>query len=129
MDKDISDPQYRQFRQGLPPLAAVSVLYIACSFIFDRATRNASKTVDKLQYFVVPFALVFLFILHGLSAFKILIILACNYRLARKYAGQPKWGAAIGWAFNVLILVANKRYNGYMFKSIHSTLAFLVKSL
>lgn len=109
--------QYRQFRQGLIPLIIVSLVYLIGRRLFDWATSRFDSTqttsTRKLHYYVLPFALVFVFALHGLSALKVLFLIWVNYRLAQSFAGRPIWGQAICWSFNVGILICNKHFDGY----------------
>lgn len=68
----------------------------------------------RMEYrisFDVFFAVVFIFALHGFSAFKVLFILFANYKLATQL---PKlYVPAATWIFNVGILFANELCHGY----------------
>ncbi|PFH56790.1 hypothetical protein XA68_15985 [Ophiocordyceps unilateralis] len=67
------------------------------------------------------FAILFLVILHGISAFKVLAILHLNYRLAK---GLPRrFVPAATWAFNIAILFANDLCQGYHLKPMAARLA------
>ena len=62
----------------------------------------------RFDYF---FALVFITVLHGISAFKVLAILCVNYKIARclPRAQSP----AATWIFNICTLFANELCGGY----------------
>ena len=108
---DVSDSQYHTFRENLP--------YMAMLLLFHPLLRKAWNTVyptpDRLNdsggaarleqrvSFDYVFAILYLFILHGFSAFKVLLILNINYRLA---TGLPRRYIPLAtWAFNVPVLV------------------------
>ena len=76
----------------------------------------------------MTFSCLVIVILHGFSAFKILLILFLNYKLS--LSPKPRlspwvWpvGVIVG---NMVILFLNHRYDGYRFGSIHSGLDYLV---
>ena len=72
--------------------------------------------------------LLVLFLLHGVSALKILAILYANYRITRA-CGTRKVAPFIIWTFNLAILFANKIFEGYAFGSVLPFLSFLVRSV
>jgi hypothetical protein len=62
------------------------------------------------------FAIVFLLALHGVSAFKVLLILYINYQIA---TALPRQYVPIAtWVFNIAILFANELYSGYPLSGI-----------
>lgn len=66
------------------------------------------------------FALLFLVILHGFSAAKILTILFVNYKIGT--ALPKKYIPATTWIFNLIVLFANELCDGYKFKNIAAIL-------
>jgi hypothetical protein len=62
------------------------------------------------------FALLYLVVLHGFSAAKILLILAINYKLAT--ALPRRYVPAATWVFNISMLFANELCEGYKFRDI-----------
>ena len=127
--QDNSDAQYRAFRNNLPALALLALVYVALKSIYTRfATRSISGTpADKT--FLVPFtnlfAVLYLIGLHGTSTLKIFIILTANYHIGKSFTSS-RAGPIITWIFNFLILFANERNEGYLFSSLHPDLAPLV---
>ncbi|KAI9460293.1 MBOAT, membrane-bound O-acyltransferase family-domain-containing protein [Boletus coccyginus] len=123
---DNSDAQYRAFRNNVPALAFLVLVYVALKSIYTRsATRSISGTpTDKT--FLVPFtnlfAILYLIGLHGTSILKIFIILTANYHVGKSFA-RSRAGPIITWIFNFLILFANERNEGYLFSSLHPGLA------
>ncbi|KAF8556486.1 MBOAT-domain-containing protein [Imleria badia] len=123
---DNSDAQYRAFRNNVPVLAFLVLVYVALKSIYTRfATRSTSGTpTDKT--FLVPFtnlfAILYLIGLHGTSTLKILIILTANYYIGKSFA-RSRAGPIITWIFNFLILFANEWNEGYLFSSLHPDLA------
>ena len=63
--------------------------------------------------FDIVFATIFLFVLHGFSAFKVLSILALNYQLAKRLPKSLL--PPVTWAFNMFILFANELCHGYSY--------------
>ena len=122
--QDNSDPQYHTFRSGLPALLGLAAAHLTCSTIASRlVTSSRSKAV-----FIAAFATVMLLALHGISTFKIYIILGLNYSLAHapKSSGVSRiWPGAL-IAGNISILFLNHRYEGYRLGGVHSVLGPLV---
>ncbi|KAN0092559.1 MBOAT, membrane-bound O-acyltransferase family domain containing protein [Tylopilus felleus] len=123
---DNSDAQYRGFRNNIPALTFLVLLYATLKYTYTRfASRSISGTpID--QTFLVPFinlfAMLYLIGLHGTSTLKIFIILTANYYIGKSLAGS-RAGPIIIWIFNFLILFANERNDGYLFSSLHPDLA------
>jgi len=68
------------------------------------------------------FATIFLFVLHGSSAFKVFLIIYINYTLA---TGLPKqYIPTVTWLFNISVLFANELCNGYPYARIAQGLSF-----
>lgn len=133
---DNSDAQYAGFRGNIPYMALLLVLHPILRRVVDSFTQTGDtskvsvgqkkpKTAGpgdgdvRLQArvnFDLAFAAIFLLALHGLSAFKILLILYLNYTvgtaLPKKYAG------AATWAFNMATLFSNEIFRGYRFAAL-----------
>lgn len=76
----------------------------------------ADARLNQRISFDVPFASIFIFVLHGLSAFKIIAILYINYCIAKKL--PRAYVPAATWFFGVGILFANEFGKGYSYASI-----------
>ena len=75
---------------------------------------NGAERLEQRASYDYVFAILFLFVLHGFSALKILLILNINFRLATKL---PREYVPIAtWAFNIIVLFANELCEGYHFK-------------
>ena len=83
----------------------------------DRPNASDSRLSSRIT-FDLGFAAVFLIALHGVSAFKILLILSINYQIATALPKQ--YAGAATWVFNVGILFANELSNGYRFADMAS---------
>lgn len=135
--QDNTDPQFRTFRNGLPSLLALATAYLtssyAHSYYLSRKQRNApippSTPHPSAPYQRIPFlvisSLVILFILHGISAFKILLLLYLNYK-SHSWTGNSKITPYAIWAFNIAMLFSNEIFRGYQLGDILPELAFLV---
>lgn len=121
--QDLTDAQYRQFRAGLLPLIAVASVYLCASKLFR---YFISKPERRITWFILPASLTFAFVLHGTSTLKMLILLSLNFIFAHLFAGIPYFGPAVGWAFNVFLLVSNKYFEGYPLHAMHPQLGAIV---
>lgn len=85
--------------------------------IFTQISRSSANRATV----IVTLASAMLLALHGISAFKILAILALNYRLA--LVAKPPvlsrlWPAVIIFG-NMVLLFLNHRYEGYKLGALH----------
>lgn len=122
--QDASDPQYRSFRSNLPALLILAFSYLLCSTLQSRL----SPAPHSRAIFIATFAILMLFILHGLSTLKILSILYLNYlaSISTKSPTINKAWPAILIAGNMGILFLNERYDGYQLGRLHAVLQPLV---
>ncbi len=79
----------------------------------------------RRTHFFLAFALIFLYVLFGNGLIKILIILSINFLIPMTLKGS-KLNPIITWIFNLAVLFANEKYDGYRFKWINENLEFLV---
>ena len=134
---DNSDAQYRGFRDNLPVMAVVLVVHPilrkvweSVSGVADVSTANGSLKAGEATEqqaearmksrirFDLAFAAVFLLALHGISAFKVLLLLGLNYKVA---TGLPREYVTVAtWVFNIGILFANELCRGYPLASVAS---------
>lgn len=91
------------------------------------ATPTPSKPYQRIPFLVV-ISLVILFVLHGISAFKILILLYISYQL-HSLTGNTKATPYLVWSFNIAMLFCNEIFRGYPLEAISSHLAFLVSKM
>jgi protein-cysteine N-palmitoyltransferase HHAT len=76
-------------------------------------TDSRLKGRTQFDYY---FAILFILGLHGISALKVLVILALNYRILK---GLPRhYIPATTWLFNLCVLFANELCDGYPLASI-----------
>ncbi|KAI9459298.1 MBOAT, membrane-bound O-acyltransferase family-domain-containing protein [Boletus coccyginus] len=115
---DNSGAQYRAFRNNVPALAFLVLVYIALKSIYTRSATRSISGMPTDKTFLVPFtnlfAILYLIGLHGTSILKIFIILTANYHVGKSFAGS-RAGPIITWIFNFLILFANERNEGIPF--------------
>ncbi|KAF4595403.1 Membrane bound O-acyl transferase, MBOAT [Ophiocordyceps camponoti-floridani] len=127
---DVSDSQYHTFRQNVPFMAGFLVchplLRLAWNAFYRKpgtsslASGGTPRLLERVS-FDYYFAILFLVILHGVSALKVLAILHINYRIAK---GLPRrFVPAATWVFNIGILFANDIYQGYHLKPMAARFA------
>ncbi|KAI8093031.1 MBOAT, membrane-bound O-acyltransferase family-domain-containing protein [Halteromyces radiatus] len=118
---DNSDAQYAHFRDNLPKLLLLSILFVGFNRLMSVFTKGTVKGRLQLLSFT---SLIVVVGLHGTSAIKILIIISTSYLIGR-FTGGSKLNPILSWAFNLGILFLNEAHNGYTFTSIHSQLDWL----
>lgn len=72
---------------------------------------EVKRRFDRRVSFDLGFAIVYIFALHGSSAFKILMILYINFALATRL--RNAYVPIATWTFNIGILFANELCRGY----------------
>lgn len=72
--------------------------------------------LEQRASFDFSFAIIFLLALHGVSAFKVLLILRLNYMIATKL--PRNYVPFATWAFNVPVLFANELCQGYHLRDV-----------
>lgn len=125
----MSDSQYHSFREKLPVMGLLLVLHpilrrawdalwpIASSDGSKRPTPDmADARLNQRTCFDFTFALIYLVVLHGFSAAKVLLILYINYSIAKMVPGRAMPAAT--WMFNIGLLFANELCQGYKFRNM-----------
>nr|OQO31728.1 hypothetical protein B0A51_01076 [Rachicladosporium sp. CCFEE 5018] len=123
---DNSDAQYRGFRENIPYMGLLVVLHPLARRLYERVagssssgkevtSKSSNSAVETRKNtrirFDLVFAMVFILALHGISAFKILLILYLNYQIA---TALPRQHVPIAtWVFNIGTLFANELGRGY----------------
>ncbi|KOS21410.1 Glycerol uptake protein 1 [Escovopsis weberi] len=118
---DISDAQYFTFRKNLPYMVSLLVFHPQLRRAWEAIYRpqkyeresGAALRLEQRASFDFGFALLFIFALHGVSAFKVLTILYINFKFA---TSLPRSSVpVVTWAFNICTLFANELCEGYRF--------------
>jgi hypothetical protein len=84
------------------------------------SSAAADARMEQRISFDYYFALIFIAALHGFSAFKVLLIMYLNYKIARDVPKQ--YMPSVTWIFNVGILLANELTRGYPYGRIMNAL-------
>ncbi|KAG1737067.1 MBOAT, membrane-bound O-acyltransferase family-domain-containing protein [Suillus paluster] len=125
---DNSDTQYRSFRNNIPSLSFLVLIFVALKYIYTRSALRSASSIPSDQLYLIPFFLVFsaLYLagLHGTSIFKIISILTANYWIAKTFRGS-RMGPPLTWIFNGSMLFANEIYGGYRYATLHPSLEVL----
>ncbi|EFY96438.1 Membrane bound O-acyl transferase, MBOAT [Metarhizium robertsii ARSEF 23] len=131
---DISDAQYHTFRGNLPYLAALLIFHPLLRKVWESVYTGAngnrspkgSSRLEQRALFDFTFAILFLVILHGISAFKVLTILYINFQIGRKL--PRKYVPIATWVFNISTLFANELCEGYHLRNVASHISPPVES-
>ncbi|KAH7133955.1 MBOAT family protein [Dactylonectria macrodidyma] len=113
---DASDQQLHH--DHLPPLAA-SVEHrvrVPAEVSKNSITEQGNSRLEQRASFDYSLALIFLIVLHGVSAANVTPILYINYKLVK--AIPWRYVPLAMWTFNVLLLPANKLSQRYRFEDI-----------
>ncbi|KAF9061444.1 MBOAT, membrane-bound O-acyltransferase family-domain-containing protein [Rhodocollybia butyracea] len=125
-DIDISDSQYRSFRNNIPVLAGVAALFLILKHAWAMLYSMTQAPRDSLHLipFNAVFSILFLLGLHGSSAIKVIAVISANYVIA-KSCKSSRMAPILTWVFNFGLLFLNDRYNGYRFGAFIPSLGFL----
>ncbi|KAK4934043.1 hypothetical protein LTR28_010960, partial [Elasticomyces elasticus] len=80
----------------------------------------ADARIGQRISFDLAFSMGFLLALHGISAFKVLLILYINYKIATRL--PQSYVPAATWFFNIGVLFANELCHGYPLSGLASML-------
>lgn len=118
---DNSDTQYASFRNQIPTLFLVLTGHQALRHIFDKLSKNARRKDHRLQFDLL-FGMIFLFVIHGFGAIKLLSISTFSYAIAHS-AKDSLANPVLTWMVVIGLLFTNEWYQGYKFSALHPALA------
>ncbi|KAG5917898.1 hypothetical protein E4U42_007076 [Claviceps africana] len=133
---DVSDAQYHTFRSNLAYMAGLLLFHPLLRRAWNSAYRPVGKTrgqggqggqggsaqrLEQRVSFDFVFAILFLIVLHGISAIKVLIILYLNFQIGRKL--PRRYVPLATWVFNIATLFANELCAGYPLRNVASHLS------
>ncbi|MCO5557498.1 hypothetical protein L7F22_011063 [Adiantum nelumboides] len=118
---DVSDSQWRNFRQNLPILSLAMALL---SLTNNTIRRSFSLQGKGTSCVLLAISLIYILYLHGACSLFLLAIAVGNFLLAKVMAGNPAFPALV-WMYNLVFLVSNRVYEGYSFSYLGEELAFL----
>lgn len=125
---DNSDAQYRGFRNNLWVLTIFVGSWISLKHGIIYATSQTRGTVDPIQRNLI-LAIISLFVLHGSSAIKVILLCAASCGLALVKWERWWMRPMVVWTFNALVLWTNDRWDGYKYGDLGGEAwAFLVSS-
>lgn len=134
---DNSDAQYSGFRDNLLYMFLLLALHPVLRRAFDmlyaargtampasrapspshqNSSADSDARLDQRATFDVGFALIYICVLNGSSAAKVLFILYANYQLATQL--PRAYVPAATWICNIALLFANELCHGYSYASI-----------
>jgi hypothetical protein len=109
---DASDVQYSGFRNNIPLLVGVMVGSAILSKIVGTAgTGSKPGTVTGRIYLSLAVSLVYVFVLHGFGAVKLLILISMGYLLAG-FSGKTAYFGI--WIYGIGLLFLNNYFDGLL---------------
>ena len=118
---DLTDQQYKSFRNNLSNLVFISATHV----ILSRLLNKIKKLTQFDSQWILCLAV--LVGLHSSQSIFPLAVSIVSYALSKLLAGYRHFYAFI-WTVNILSLVAIEYYNGISFSLIHPALAHLNSS-
>eukprot|EP00249_Psilotum_nudum_P010949 c22868_g1_i1 orf=188-1798(+) len=118
---DISDNQWRNFRGNLPMLTTAMAIFTLINFIGRSLSHLSGKGMIRLWLLM---SLAYILYLHGTCTVFIFVMAGCNYLLVKVLAGSPLLPIIL-WLYNLVLLISNRVYEGYLFSSFGESVAFL----
>jgi D-alanyl-lipoteichoic acid acyltransferase DltB (MBOAT superfamily) len=109
---DLSDGQWNTWRNNLPVL----ILGMAIFLLVSDLVKRSGNTWKRVLYCNVA-SLCFLFILHGVAAFWVLVIALINFAITRLLGHTRVLPFAV-WAFNASVLWTSYFSHGYHFEEL-----------
>lgn len=119
---DNSDTQYASFRNQIPTLFLVLGGHQGLRYIFDTVVQSPRK--ERRIRFDFLFGMIFLFVIHGTGAIKLLIISSLSYTIA-SLGRASILNPVLTWLTVIGLLFTNEWYQGYKFSALHPVLADL----
>ncbi|KAF2758162.1 MBOAT-domain-containing protein [Pseudovirgaria hyperparasitica] len=135
---DNSDAQYASFRDNFPYMVLLIIAHPILRKYYDKfcradtytkpsnssngltqglsAAAAADARLEQRISFDIIFSGLLITVLHGFSAFKIVLILYLNYSIAKRTT--TRYIPLATWTFNIGLLFANEYYKGYSYARI-----------
>ncbi|KAI9721426.1 MAG: glycerol transporter [Chrysothrix sp. TS-e1954] len=126
LEKDNSDQQYASFRNNIPYIGVVVIAHPLLRRLFDTVYQSIYRSPppsqasheaqldahlsQRISYDTI-FGAIFLVVLHGFSALKVLLLLYINFCIATKLPRNAV--PAVTWTFSLIVLFGNEELEGY----------------
>ncbi|KYQ90287.1 membrane bound O-acyl transferase family protein [Tieghemostelium lacteum] len=108
--QDLSDTQYRVWRENFPLLSIGLLLFVSISNLIKNTFSDAYK---RIIYYNLM-SLGFLIYAHGAAIIIVLSIAMINFGISRVFA-KSRALPMVTWTFNLFILWTSYIYDGYKF--------------
>ncbi|EGG22709.1 membrane bound O-acyl transferase family protein [Cavenderia fasciculata] len=113
--QDLSDFQYRVWRENFPLLSIGLAIFVLISNLVKSLYPNV---VSKRILFYNLVSIGFLIFVHGACSIIVILIAVANFSISR-ILDKSKWTIAVTWIFNIIILWTSYLYSGYSFQSLY----------
>lgn len=128
MTQDNSDAQFYTFRNNIPVLSTIALAFLSLKFVYLRFMPRVPTSESRVHLipFIFVFSLAFVFGLHGANLLKIMLILSVNYGIA-KIGKSSRPVPILTWVWNMGVLFAIERNEGFLFSQLSPSLEPLVR--
>ncbi|XP_031473930.1 membrane-bound O-acyltransferase gup1 isoform X1 [Nymphaea colorata] len=118
---DLSDSQWRNFRENLAILTIVFGVFTLLAYLLRKKLHLKWRGMSIVWLLL---SLSYISYLHGACVIFILAIATLNFLLVKIFLKSVYFSFVI-WSFNILVLLCNRVYEGYSFSWFGEGLAFL----
>ncbi|GBG73646.1 hypothetical protein CBR_g16989 [Chara braunii] len=108
---DLSDTQWRTFRNNLPVLSALLGLLVTLG---ELLRRLCPKSTSAQTFFWFKCSVFTLLYMHGACIVFVFLFAGLNFALVKACAGN-RWYPPVLWVFNCALLLSSRLHNGYSF--------------
>lgn len=107
---DLSDGQWREFRDSLPLLCGVALLGLVLHALFHRVGSIFAVTLKKTHFHLL-FGCIVIFVQHGYHSGVVILILSCAFFLAKSFRYiSTKYFLGVVYSYAILIILLKESY-------------------
>lgn len=110
--QDLSDPQWRIWREIFPYLCVAFAIFLILSNLIRKFTYQEGKKNIIILLFYTIISLSSICVLHGYDTIWLLLISLINFAISRIFKGSML-NPFFTWVFNIIILWTADYYSGY----------------
>jgi protein-cysteine N-palmitoyltransferase HHAT len=125
LGNDLSDIQWRLYREGLPKLAAALAIFVAVARMLAKCKEGTTHYSRSHHAWRLAGGLLLIAGLHGSKALHVLVLVLVYFQAVYKCAGQRNVGPVVVWGLPMLAWLAVRLLDGLPFKMLSPHAAWL----